>query len=242
MKYVGEELDLFRHAGNWKRYYARQMQPYIRGRVLDVGAGLCVNAEYLVTPATTSYVMLEPDGELLAQAVPPPPHPVLQAARRIAGSTLDLAGEQFDTILYLDVIEHIEDSAAELRRARDLLAPGGHLIILVPAFNFLFSEFDKAVGHYRRYDKPMLRSELPAELEVVKLRYLDSPGMCLSVANRLFLEQRKPTLEQIRFWDRRIIPLARVLDPLVMHLFGRSLLGVARKPGSTLSGGRGSPA
>jgi hypothetical protein len=59
------------------------------------------------------------------------------------------------------VIEHIEDSTAELRRAVDLLAPGGHLLILVPAFNYLYSPFDKAIGHFRRYDKKILKAELP---------------------------------------------------------------------------------
>ena len=59
----------------------------------------------------------------------------------------------FDTILYVDVLEHIADDAAELARARRLLTPEGNLVVLAPAHQSLFSPFDAAVGHYRRYDE-----------------------------------------------------------------------------------------
>lgn len=230
MKYVGAELELFQHARNWKRYFAAHLKPFVQGDVLDVGCGMGVNADYLINDKVTSYTFLEPDSALLDLVQANVSAPRLLAGERIRGTTADTAGKRFDTILYLDVIEHIEDSKAELHRAYTLLKPGGHLVILVPAFNFLYSPFDKAIGHHRRYDKGMLRAELPADLERIHTRYLDSVGLLLSLGNKFFLKQSEPKLEQIQFWDRSIVPMSRVMDWFILHAFGRSLVSVSRKP------------
>jgi 2-polyprenyl-3-methyl-5-hydroxy-6-metoxy-1,4-benzoquinol methylase len=230
MKYVGEELDLFRHAQNWKRYFAGELRPYVRGRVLDAGCGMGVNAEHLWNDAVTTYTFLEPDAHLLERLSEHVHLPYLQQAERVNGTTAQLSGRTFDTILYLDVIEHIEDARAELNRAAELLAPGGHLLVLVPAFNYLYSDFDKAIGHYRRYDKRMLNAELPAGMERLRMRYLDSTGLLLSLANKWFLHQPAPKLSQVLFWDKRLVPVARVTDKLLFHTIGRSLISVSRKP------------
>ncbi len=230
MKYIGEELDLFQHAQNWKRYYAGMLRPYVRGRVLDAGCGMGVNAEYLLNDKVTSYTFLEPDGALLDQVPTHVTTPKLKEAERVRGTTSDIASRRFDTILYLDVIEHIEDSKGEVRRAYNLLEPGGHLLIVVPAFNFLYSPFDEAIGHYRRYDKGILKDELPPELERITTRYLDSLGMLMSLGNKFLLKQSEPKLKQILFWDRNVVPLSRIADKVLFHSFGRSLLSISRKP------------
>ena len=230
MEYVGGELELFKHAHNWKAYFGKLLRPYVRGRVLDVGCGIGANADHLCNGTIASYTFLEPDAGLLEEVAANVKSPALKNAERINGNTADLAGRQFDTILYIDVIEHIADAKSELQRAYDLLAPGGHLLILVPAFSFLFSEFDKAIGHHRRYDRSKLKNELPPELVPVAMHYLDSAGLLLSLGNKWFLKQRTPTLSQIRFWDDRVVPVSRIADRIVLHSFGRSLLCIARKP------------
>lgn len=230
MTYPGLELELFRQAHHWKRRFSALLRPCLQGRVLDAGCGIGANAPYLVHEGVNAYVFLDPDRALLDRVPSFAEHPVLARARRIQGTTGDLAGERFDAILYLDVLEHIADGRAELQRAFGLLEPGGHLLVLVPAFPFLYSPFDAAIGHHRRYTKAMLCAELPASAEVKLLRYLDAPGMLLSLGNRLLLRSAMPTAAQVRFWDRCIVPLGRWADPLVCHAFGRSLLGIFRKP------------
>lgn len=229
MEYAGGELELFAEARNWKRYWSSVLRPFVRGRVLDVGCGIGANADFLWNEGVARYTFLEPDGRLLAQV---PEHAWAsdaQSAERVQGTTSDLRGKQFDTILYIDVIEHIEDSRAELQRAHGLLAPGGHLLILVPAFQFLYSEFDKAIGHHRRYDKRLLKQELPPGMELLTLCYLDSMGLLLSLGNKWFLKQGEPSVRQIHFWDRSVVPVSRVTDKIFLHSFGRSLLAIAHK-------------
>ncbi len=229
MNYVGTELELFREAVRWKGYWSAAAKPFVRGTVLDVGCGLGVNADHLWNDRITAYTFLEPDAALLARV--PENVKAVAAVRNefIHGTTSDLVGRTFDTILYIDVLEHISDSKAELLRAMELLAPGGHLIILVPAFQLLFSPFDTAIGHHRRYDRAMLKAELPPGLEHIHMRYLDSAGFLLSLGNKLLLRQGTPTAGQIRFWDRTIVPISWLTDKLVAHSFGRSLLSISSK-------------
>lgn len=230
MNYVGTELELFQHATNWKSYWSRIIRPFVQGSVLDVGCGFGTNASHVLNDKVTGYTFLEPDADLLQQVAQRVTVPAHLPQRSIHGTTADLRGEYFDTLLYIDVLEHIEDADRELHRAFDLLTSGGHLVILVPAFQFLYSPFDKAIGHFRRYTERMLRSQAPAALTEIRMRYLDSAGLFLSLGNRLLLRQAAPTASQIAFWDKRIIPVSRFTDRFVGHGFGRSLIAVYRKP------------
>jgi 2-polyprenyl-3-methyl-5-hydroxy-6-metoxy-1,4-benzoquinol methylase len=229
MNYVGTELELFQHAVNWKRYWSAQVAPYVQGTVLDVGCGLGVNAAYVANDSVTGYTFLEPDGALLQQLSAHIPLPPTITQRRIEGTTEKLKGERYDTLLYIDVLEHIEDATTELQRANELLATGGHLIIVVPAYPFLYSPFDRAIGHYRRYTERMLDEQMPRSLQKILVRYLDSAGFALSLGNKLLLRRTSPTMAQISFWDRCIVPLSRITDKVVGHAFGRSMVAVYRK-------------
>jgi SAM-dependent methyltransferase len=228
--YVGTELDLFAQATNWKSYCKGKVERFIRGDVLEVGAGVGGTTKALRGARRSSWLCLEPDPHLavhLSEAFAAENPPAAHAVR--VGYVADLApGRRFDTILYFDVLEHIEDDRRELRLAADRLRPGGHLVVLSPAHAFLFSPFDRAIGHYRRYDKVMFRSLAPAGLRLVELTYLDSAGMLLSLANRLLLRSSAPSRNQVLFWDRWVVRCSRVLDGLFGGMVGKSILGVWR--------------
>lgn len=102
------------------------------------------------------------------------------------------------------------------------------LIVLSPAHQRLFAPFDAAVGHFRRYNRRMLRSISPANLRLDRMRYLDCAGIWLSAANSLLLRQSMPTAVQLQFWDQWIIPVSRVLDPVFAYSLGRSVLAIWR--------------
>jgi SAM-dependent methyltransferase len=226
--YVGQELDLFAKAANWKAYFGSRLAPFIRGDVLEVGAGIGQTTRHLCDGRQRSWTCLEPD-PLLADRLARDsdvralaPRPTVRV-----GTTASLgAGERFDAILYVDVLEHIEHDRAELARAADLLAPKGALIVLSPAFQFLFSDFDRSVGHYRRYTAESLADVMPVTVKRRDLYYLDSVGFLASLANRALLRQSMPTGAQIGLWDGRMVPISRVVDPLFRRVFGRSVIGI----------------
>lgn len=228
--YPGEELGLFANAHVWKAYWTKMAAPFIGERVFDVGSGLGGNLPWLAAHGE-DWTCIEPDGDLAKQlASNLPAARNGQSWRVVEGVLSDLGDEPgADTIIYADVIEHIEDDKAEVARAAGLLKLGGRLVVLVPAHQWLFSPFDASVGHFRRYNRATLRALAGSELELVRMRYLDSVGMGASVANRFFLKAAKPSRAQIDFWDKRLVPLSKVLDPVLGYRFGKSILVVWRK-------------
>ena len=222
--YSGEELDVFAHAAQWKTYWSSQIHRWVNGAVLEVGAGIGANTPYLQTPAVRSWHCLEPDESLAAHLRETVAG--LPGIAVLPGTTRALEEQSYDTILYIDVLEHIEDDREELAHAARLLRPSGSLVVLSPAHPFLFSAFDAAIGHCRRYTRATLRECAPPQIQLRSLRYLDSVGMLASLANRVLLRKGQPTLGQILLWDRWMVPVSRRLDPLLGYSFGKSILGI----------------
>jgi 2-polyprenyl-3-methyl-5-hydroxy-6-metoxy-1,4-benzoquinol methylase len=229
-EYVGNELDVFAYATRWKEYFGSQLREFIRGDVLEVGAGIGVTTQALGSPAVRSWTALEPDprmGEDLERRLQTCSARHGFSARRAHGTIRSLEeSPRFDAILYIDVLEHIENDRGELEQAARRLRPGGKLCVLSPALASLFSEFDARIGHHRRYSRTTLVALTPPQTRLRLVRYLDSVGLAASLANRFLLRSPTPTRSQIVFWDRRMVPLSRPLDWLLRYSVGRSILAV----------------
>jgi hypothetical protein len=230
--YVGTELELFRAARNWKRYLQQQIGPYVRGDVLEVGAGLGATTLSLHQASCASWTCLEPDPQLAAE---------LSAAVRglrdrdgrapigQVGTLADLpAHARYDCALYIDVLEHIEDDRGELQAAAAKLRDGAHLLVMSPAHQWLYSAFDRAIGHFRRYDKAGLGTLTPHGATLIGTRYLDCAGVAASLANRVLMRQAMPSAAQIATWDRLLVPLSTQLDALLGYRVGKSTLAIWR--------------
>lgn len=230
-EYAGGELELFGDARNWKRYLQSQFREYLTGDVLEVGAGLGSTTRVLFPGDSRSWTCLEPDERLASRIRRAVEAGELGEGCEICVGTLaDLDPERrFDTLLYVDVLEHIEDDRGEVSAAVDRLRPGGALVVLSPAHDWLFTAFDESIGHFRRYDRGSLRELTPAGARLERFRYLDSVGVAASAANRLVLRSGMPTAAQIRFWDRLMVPISRLVDPLLRYQFGKSVFAVWRK-------------
>jgi cyclopropane fatty-acyl-phospholipid synthase-like methyltransferase len=231
ISYIGNELELFSHAKIWKNYYGNLIRPYLTGKVLEVGAGIGSTTDHLCSGRQERWICLEPDTQLFEQLEKKiSARQLPDCCEAIQGTTEDLPpGEKFNAIIYIDVIEHIEKDAEELDRAANLLEEGGHLIVLVPAHQFLYSPFDKAIGHYRRYSKKMLKAAGPQRLQLQSIKYLDSTGLMASMVNKIFLKQQYPTLRQIRFWDRVMVRLSRITDVFTAYNLGKTVVGIWKK-------------
>ncbi|MGD0482232.1 MAG: class I SAM-dependent methyltransferase, partial [Terracidiphilus sp.] len=133
-RYVGSELKLFAAAWNWKTYWSAQIRPFLKGDTLEVGSGIGSNAQFLDLGGEGRWVCLEPDQDLAEQLIgnlgETTPR---RASEAVCGTLQSLAGQQFDTIIYIDVLEHVENDKEELNRAAEHLRDGGHLIVLSPA-------------------------------------------------------------------------------------------------------------
>ena len=233
-QYVGNELDVFAHAVNWKSYFKSHLSAFITGDVLEVGAGIGTTTRILCDGFQRSRTCLEPDPSLvkrLKQAADDKPFAL--PVQITTGTLEDLAPAlRFDTLLYIDVLEHIENDEAEMARAAARLNPGGTLVVLCPAHQALYTTFDRVIGHHRRYNKVMFRAIAPSDMVQEKLIYLDAVGLMLSAANRLLLRSGSPTIGQVKLWDRIFVRGSRLIDPLLANSVGKSIVGVWRKASS----------
>lgn len=230
--YPGEELALFEHATRWKKYFASFIIPLLKGRVLEAGAGIGATTQLLNNNSASRWVLLEPDERMAQQLQQKIQAGQLPSNCHLFKGTLGTLAqaELFDHIIYIDVLEHIEHDHAELARAAAHVAPGGYITVLSPAFGFLYSPFDKAIGHYRRYTKKTLRAAAPPALNIQRICYLDTVGYFASLLNKLLLRQSYPTQKQVQLWDKWMVPVSRVTDPVFFYSFGKSILATWKKP------------
>ena len=224
-------LEVFSDAPNWRKYFSRILAPYVSGDVLEVGAGLGSNTFGLAGLDRRSWTCLEPDANLAAETerslVDSDPS---MKASVLVGTIEDVPpSRRFDAIVYLDVLEHIEDDAGQLRAASEHLNPGGRIVVLSPAHQWLFSPFDEVLGHVRRYDRRSLQSIAPADLTCERMAYLDSLSLAVFGLNRLLLKQSMPKQGQVKLWDSILVPLSRALDPVLRYRVGKTILAVWKR-------------
>lgn len=226
--YEGSELELFSGAVHWKAYWSSYVAPFLGARVLDVGAGIGSTAEVFGKVDCAEWLALEPDPAMCDRLRTSIRSGTLPERVKVKCGTLNAlsADERFDTILYVDVLEHIEDDAAELNLAARHVTASGFVVVLSPAHNWLYTPFDRAIGHHRRYNSKMLSAIKPDNLDLVAMRYFDSAGMMASLGNRMLLRSAMPTAAQIKFWDSVLVPISRVVDPLLLGNIGKSIIAV----------------
>ena len=225
------DLEVMSNAHNYRRWMFRQISPYVGQRILEVGAGignftaLFLDRDLIV--ATDTY---EPCVEYLQTRlgdkleVPPMLLDVMDPAM------LELREHNFDTIVCLNVLEHVADDRLALRHMYEVLQPGGRLVLLVPAFPFLYGTVDRSLDHYRRY----MRSDLIAKLrqagfKIDKTFYMNVIGMAGWFLNNRILKRREESTDQIVFFDRYIAPLAERIEQKVRPPIGLSVIAIARK-------------
>ncbi len=137
---------------------------------------------------------------------------------------------KFDTIVSLDVLEHIKDDKKQIRKYYNSLKKSGHLILIVPAFQFLYSNFDKDINHFRRYDKRNIKKLIKKlKFKIIKLDYFDTIGFFLSLGSKFLSNDYKKNLsKKVFFWDK-LIPLSKLLDFFLFNTIGKSLIVVLKK-------------
>ncbi len=148
MQYEGWELLFFDSAKNFKQYQFDLIRNYLGESVLEIGPGNGIFSKELVLKKTRKLTLSELDTghfQKLKKELN------LIKNVKVVQKKINELDEQFNTILYLDVLEHIDDHEQELKYAFEKLKPGGFLIIISPAFKYLYSAFDFSIGHKRRY-------------------------------------------------------------------------------------------
>jgi SAM-dependent methyltransferase len=142
----------------------------------------------------------------------------------------ELASHRFDTVVCVNVLEHIEDDAGALRMFKDVLVPNGRVLIFVPAVPAAYGPLDAELGHHRRYSKPTLaRVFADAGLDLLTLRYTNPIGLLGWMYNAHISKSAAHSLTQVRLFETLVAPWALPLERLISPPIGLSLVAVGRR-------------
>jgi SAM-dependent methyltransferase len=140
----------------------------------------------------------------------------------------DVGAGQFDSVVCLNVLEHIDDDVGALEAMRSLVVPGGHVIVLVPALQSLYGEMDRAMGHVRRYTLPSLRTAFAdAGLRPWRGRYMNMVGALGWFWRGRVARKARISPAQTLFFDR-LVPVLSAVERLLPVMFGQSVIVAGR--------------
>ena len=135
----------------------------------------------------------------------------------------------FDSIFALNVVEHIEDHKLAIANCNKLLKTGGNIIILVPAYQWLYNGFDKGLGHYRRYTKQRLTNLIAGnDFEVIHSQYFNFFAIAGWFISGSILHKETIPEGQMKFFNR-LVPVFKILDKIIFNKAGISTICVGRK-------------
>jgi SAM-dependent methyltransferase len=224
------DLEIMTSANNYRDWMYRRMAPYIGRRVLEVGAGignftsLLLDRDLIV--ATDKY---EKCVDYLQRRLGDNPK-LVSMPLDLAEPDPSMAKFDLDTIICINVLEHVEDDAAALNYMHSVLVPGGRTIIFVPAFQFLHGTIDTAIGHYRRYTrKTLLPMLINAGFAIENSYYMNVIGMTGWFWNNRIRRIEEENVKQIKVFDKFIAPWAEALERVLPPPFGLSLIVIGRK-------------
>ena len=227
-------LERFAEARNFNRWLFETIAPYCKGRVLEVGSGIGNISHFFLENnfQTTLSDLRSEYCHALEQRFGG--NPSLMGIKKIdltdaafSTSHADLLGF-FDTIVALNVIEHIENAALAVSNCNKLLKANGQIIILVPAYQFLYNSFDVELGHYIRYNTKSLKKLLEETgFAVTHQQYFNAAGITGWLMNGLFRKKLIPK-KQLKIFDK-LVPVIRFIDAITFNTVGLSIIAVAKK-------------
>lgn len=208
--------------------------PYTHSRILEIGSGIGNISSQFVTsgiPITLS----ELDGEYCSRL-----HHRFDKEQLVRGiHQLDLVHPsfesvykellgRFETVFALNVVEHIEDHARAISNARSLLSDNGRLIILVPAYMFLYNEIDRGLGHFRRYTKSAVKQLFSDGFDIVHTQYFNLAGILGWLFSGGIFHNKTLTAGPLSIYNK-LVPLFKLADSLTFHQIGLSVIAVGQK-------------
>lgn len=226
--YPGKDLEAMSFAVNYHKWIIDEFEPYLGETVAEVGAGIGSISKLLLGKRIKRLLAFEPSHNM---------YPLLEKELRQeerARAVNDFFSprytqEGFDSVVYINVLEHIQDDRTELANALEALKPKGHLLLFVPALAWLYSDLDKQVGHFRRYTKKDL-SYLVRNVgfTLVKARYFDLAGIIPWYVNFVLLRNSIGS-GSVSLYDKLAVPTMRRIESAVPPPIGKNVLLIGKK-------------
>lgn len=225
-----EVLEGLATAVNHRRWFVELALPYLGDNPIEIGSGL---GDYALewAPHLPRFTATEADPDrLIALKERLADHPTIEVRQMLLPH--DGVDGDYSAAVSYNVLEHIEEDVDALRSMRNLVRPGGAVIIIVPAFQFAMSPADIATGHVRRYTKRTLGAAMAAAgLRVERIHYANALGLIgYFMATKVFRLMPKEG-PMVKVYDTTVLPVTKAAEQLVRPPFGQSVFAVARVPG-----------
>ena len=231
---LADTLDNLDGADNYADWILAQVEPHLGQDVLEVGAG---HGTFTKMLSARGYRVVATDVSERCVGILRDRFAADERVTVVPGGAGAVAGMPLhDAAVLINVLEHIPDDDAVLRELGAALKPGGRLILWVPAYQALYSEFDRKIGHHRRYTKKGLREQLTRAGYVgPELRYHNTVGaLAWLIVARLL--RRDPTGgAPVKVYDSLFVPVLKRLEGTWGAPFGQSVFAVASWPGRPAS-------
>jgi len=229
-EYTVRDQERMGLAQNYFQWQSHLVEPFGGRRVLEIGCGLGNFTQHLLDREQVVGIDIEPPCVERWKSR-------FSERSNLAGFSMDVQDPGFselkryrpDTVVCLNVLEHIQDDRLALQHMNAVLPVGGKALLIVPAFESLYGPIDHNLGHYRRYSKrPFI--ELAESLGFrAKVRYLNMPGCLGWWVNAKIFKKTEQSDSQIKFFDSMIVPVISRLETWVHPPFGQSLFAVLEK-------------
>ena len=229
--YAADDLETMQEARRYADHVFGLVRPFIGSRVLEVGSGIGTMTSRLVDIA--DFVMgIEPNPNCVTrfqEAIGTHPRLTLRTCHFEECDSAELTSLRFDSVICVNVLEHIADDVGALKAFKRVLVPGGRVVIFVPAVQAAYGPLDAELGHHRRYSKPTLRAAFDgAGLELIQLRYTNPIGLAGWMYNAHISKSTKHSPGQVKLFETLVAPWALPLERLVPPPIGLSLVAVGR--------------
>jgi len=231
--YVGTDLEDMTFARNYHRWILDEIRPYLGRSVVEVGAGTGGFSQLLLNEHPKFLTLVEPS-EMFIQLVANVNSKTTAVEFHqsiFADIYMDIARRLSpDSILYINVLEHIERDLDELKLVHDCLAPGGRVLIFVPALRQLYGNFDRNIGHYRRYSRrDLVQKVAGAGFEILTAKYFDFTGILPWFIKYRILRSGSLSPVAVKAYDKLAVPFTRFLESLLIPPIGKNILLAAKK-------------
>lgn len=225
------DLEIMSRAVNYRDWILRKISPFLGQRILEVGAGIGNLTELLldrdlvvgmdVSKSCLDRMVARLGGRLKVD-------PIQMDVADL--NSKDFGKYQFDTVVCLNVLEHVEDHDRALSNIHGVLVPGGRLVLLVPAFQFLYGTVDRELQHFRRYTrKELLPRMKQAGFQIETSFYMNVIGMAGWFMNNRVFKRHEESPGQVLLFDRMIVPIARRIEAMIPPPLGLSLIAIGKK-------------
>ena len=235
--YTGRELEAMAAASNYHRWILAVFKPFLGRHLVEVGAGLGSFSELILGqhPCET-LSLVEPSDEMHRELAGRtwPTQTTTQVdtyhANFIDAASLIKAKQTPDSVIYVNVLEHIAEDEIELQAVHQTLSDNGRIFLFVPALQWLYGSFDERVGHVRRYSKRQLEEKLARSgFKILQSSYFDLAGVAPWWIKYRLLKSATMGQRGVRFYDRFIVPAARRIESAAAPPIGKNVIVVAQK-------------